>query len=328
MESLLMLVTILSLVLGTLMSLAAWRLLRQSRQHALARIDALQAMSRDAGDDDEEADEADVEPPPDAFVRPRHGGVARALAPDPAPATRFAALDDEMDAPLERPAVAAEHARAEAAPAWDAIRERPAARAATPRRRGREIDVRFAAADEPRAPGRRWAALAAVAATMVAGFTIVYALYSTDAAGALARIFSAPASASPATAEPLQLLSLRHTTDETGSFILTGLVQNPAAGQPRKGVIAVVYLFDQQGRYFAGGRTQIEVAALHPGEESPFVVRIAGAEGVARYRIGFRMEDGGVVAHVDRRGQLPGGTVEDANGDGHRVLPLPGRSEG
>jgi hypothetical protein len=33
---------------------------------------------------------------------------------------------------------------------------------------------------------------------------------------------------------------------------------------------------------------------------------------VSRYRVGFRTEEGGIVAHVDRRGQLPGGMTGDA----------------
>jgi hypothetical protein len=324
MEPLLLLVTIVSLALGVVMSLVAWKLLRHARVQSAARIEALQAMSAEPAEDDE-----------DVPATPR----ARVAVPDPAAdlprdavsAARFATLDDD-DLPIERAtpqetAPPAEPARtAEAEPAWDAIRDRPAARSAQAPRRAREIHVRFAATDEPRAPGRRWAALSAVAAVMVAGFASVYAFYSTDAAGAFGRLITA--SASPATADPLQLLSLKHVTDETGTFVLTGLVQNPASGQPRRGVVAVVYLFDQQGRYFAGGRTPLELTTFHPGEESPFVVRVSGAQDVARYRVGFRMDDGGVVAHVDRRGQLPGGTVEDATDDGERVLPLPGRSEG
>jgi hypothetical protein len=209
--------------------------------------------------------------------------------------------------------------------AWDAMRERGDARRP---RRAAEIPVHFGSVVEPPASGRRWAALAAVAAVMTAGFVSVYALYSTDISGMLSRALTA--SASPAAAEPLQLLSLKHTTDETGTFVLTGLVQNPPSGRPLRGVVAVVYLFDQDGRYFAGGKTALELSAFHPGEESPFVVTVPGAAGVARYRIGFRFDGGGVVSHVDRRGQLPGGTVEDTVDDGARVIApaMPGRSEG
>jgi hypothetical protein len=91
-------------------------------------------------------------------------------------------------------------------------------------------------------------------------------------------------------------------------------------------------LASQHGRAGSGGRRWLAVAAvalvmavsaaaiyarygpaaiavLHPGEESPFVVRVQVPGRVSRYRVGFRSEDGGAVAHVDRRGQLPDGTT-------------------
>ena len=41
---------------------------------------------------------------------------------------------------------------------------------------------------------------------------------------------------------------------------------------------------------------------LAPGSESPFVVTVAGAGDVGRYRISFRADDR-IVAHVDTRGK-------------------------
>ena len=312
MEPLLVVVTIVSLVLGALMSLVAWKLLRQQREQSAARVEALQALSAEP--------EEPIDQPPGrrsvpAFTTLEEAPLARTTAPAPDP-------PKQTEAPPQ-PAMTNQPAEDLA---WDAMRQRSTA----PRRpvAVAEIPVHFGSTVEPRAPGRRWAALAAVACVMTVGFVSVYALYTTDAAGAISRLFTA--SASPATAEPLQLLSLKHTTDDSGTFVLTGLVQNPASGQPLRGVVAVVYLFDQEGRYFAGGTTPLELTSFPPGEESPFVVKVPAAAGVARYRIGFRMDGGGVVAHIDRRGQLPGGTVEDTANDGERVLapPLPGRSEG
>jgi len=71
----------------------------------------------------------------------------------------------------------------------------------------------------------------------------------------------------------------------------------------------VVFLFDRDGNYFATGTAPLDFSLLHPGEESPFVVRVQVPGRVSRYRVGFRSEDGGAVAHVDRRGQLPDGTT-------------------
>jgi hypothetical protein len=110
----------------------------------------------------------------------------------------------------------------------------------------------------------------------------------------------------------LELLSLRHSLDANGAFTVTGLVQNPGDGLATRQIVAVVYLFDRDGNYFAGGKAALDVAALRPGDESPFVVHIPSIGRVSRYRVGFRSEEGGVVAHVDRRGQLPTGMTGDA----------------
>ena len=170
----------------------------------------------------------------------------------------------------------------------------------------------FGATAEHGAPPRRWAALAAVAVIMAAAAGTVYVVYSPSAAGMIA---SGRAAVSPEAApgsHPIELLSLRHSTDPDGAFTVTGLVQNPIDGRLARHIVAVVYLFDREGNYFASGKATLDFTALQPGEESPFVVRIPGAGPVSRYRVGFRSEEGGVVAHIDRRGQLPGGTTGDA----------------
>ena len=61
------------------------------------------------------------------------------------------------------------------------------------------------------------------------------------------------------------------------------------------------YTFDDKGSFLASGRALIDVTALAPGDESPFVVTVPVTETVARYRIGFRAEDGRVIAHIDKR---------------------------
>ena len=80
------------------------------------------------------------------------------------------------------------------------------------------------------------------------------------------------------------------------------------------GAVAVVYLFDAQGRYFATGRVALDQRILEPGTESPFSITVAAGAPVSRYRIGFRREDGAVVSHVDRRSQAPAGTTEEGTG--------------
>ena len=51
-----------------------------------------------------------------------------------------------------------------------------------------------------------------------------------------------------------------------------------------------------------------------PGRGSVFIVRLPKTSGVTRFRVGFRAQDGSVVAHVDRRGQPLPGTTGGATG--------------
>jgi hypothetical protein len=109
-----------------------------------------------------------------------------------------------------------------------------------------------------------------------------------------------------ATAEtPLELLSLHHT-QQSESLTVTGLVQNPRGGTPMSKVFATAFVFAADGTFLASGRAPLDFTTLAPGDESPFVVTVPVKGEVARYRIGFRGEDGRVIAHVDRR---TGGTL-------------------
>jgi hypothetical protein len=172
----------------------------------------------------------------------------------------------------------------------------------------------FAASDEHGAPGRRWVAVAAVAIVMAAGVGGAYSVF-----GSNARIDAAAGSVAPAAESrmpgnhPIALVSLKHDANVNGAFVVTGLVQNPADGQPLKRVEALVYLFDEQGNYFAMGRAALEFTSLEPGEESPFVIRVPTTARVVRYRVGFRLEGGGAVAHIDKRGQAPATSPESGS---------------
>ena len=167
-----------------------------------------------------------------------------------------------------------------------------------------ERSVMFPATNERPTPGRRGFMLGAVAFVMIvmaAGVGAYYLAYGKPVAAA-DRSKTDAATAPLTTADkPLELLSLGHAIDRDGTFTVTGLVQNPAGGKPLQKVVAVVYVFDRDGTYVASGRAALDYSALTPGEESPFVVRVPGSGPVGRYRVGFRFEDGGVVAHIDRR---------------------------
>ena len=113
------------------------------------------------------------------------------------------------------------------------------------------------------------------------------------------QVAGAPGTSHPDGA-PLELLSMRHQRNGT-TLTVSGLVRNPAAGGAVNGVAAVVFAFDRTGGLVASGRAPLDVRALDPGDESPFVVTIPNIADVGRYRVSFRTGHG-VVRHVDRRG--------------------------
>jgi hypothetical protein len=157
----------------------------------------------------------------------------------------------------------------------------------------------------PPAPARTsWGALIAVVAIFMAvGAGSVYALYGSAPAIAWPTLSAQPAET------PLELIALTHRRDPSGEFVVTGLVQNPAAGRATPALSAVVYVFGPDGEYFTSGTAAIEVPVLAPGDQSPFTIRLAGLTKVSRYRLGFRRQDGGAFAHVDRRGEPLAGTT-------------------
>jgi hypothetical protein len=313
MELVLISAAAISLVLAAVMSVVAWHLLRDSRERSAARVATLETLAFSGSAGSTGSSDA---PEPDVLAdfpeEPRDWDLALGTTHEEP------AWDDEPD-------LAYRPATREVAPRRSLHRpHRDSAPAFAPASAPVAVpDGMFAARASEPAPPRRWVALAAVALVVAAGSTAAYGL---SGSGPLAGL-SLPAgliSASHSTnGTPLELLSLRHGTNAAGNFTVTGLVQNPMDGREVRSVVAVVYLFDRQGRYFATGRATLEPASLHPGEESPFVVSIADVTEVGRYRVGFRFADGGVVAHVDRRGHEPDGTTGGALGDSPQaVVPV------
>jgi hypothetical protein len=295
MDILLLLITVASLGLAACMSLVAWKLRRDARRRSEARVAVLEAIAFGEEESEEERrnerDEEDdeVEASDDRFV--------------PAPIVRTAAEPDARPARSSSPR-----------PAWDA---------ALGTRLGRSITATDSESDaEPpmftpdvtaSSRGRRVLVLAAVATVMVGGVSAAYLVRGDIDWPSFATAAGATASSTREQPAPLELLSLRHTVSSPSQFTVTGLVQNPREGRSVAGLVAVVYLFDGQGRYLASGKTPIEYSSLGPGDEAPFVVTIpATSDDVSRYRVGFRLEDGAVVSHVDRRGEPPASTTGEA----------------
>jgi hypothetical protein len=271
MELMLIVVSLVSLGIATAMSVVAWKLARDSRQRSAARVEALEELAfGDLGDEAGGLVPALASGPTAAPVRPVLA-MSKAQAPV---AARFTSLDDG-------------DRRAPEAPSWDA----PAAH-------DDEADALFAPQDQ-HAPRGRWLALVGVAGMMALGAGTVYALH-TPGAFSLSGL-NTPSTDRPIINRPLELMSLRYSTDEPGFFTVSGLVHNPVGAQSLRGVTAVVYLFDDQGQYAGNGRIALDAATLDPGIDSTFMLRVKIVGPVSRYRVGFRFPDGAVVAHIDKR---------------------------
>ncbi|HYN07058.1 MAG TPA: hypothetical protein VES67_06685 [Vicinamibacterales bacterium] len=343
MESMLVVVAAVSLALAAIMSTVAWRLLRDNHHRTASRAEVLIALLQDAGS----AKPKDITPPAESTTptarpaEPVSPAPAASTTPEvprasePPPVKKPRAVPAIVDGPLHDEAIRRDGGDTDDESSWDrAFRPRvdPPSAVATEPHEPVATSAMFES-DSPRQMSMgRSLALAAAGLVILIGAGTVYALNTgrlSPFTGGDDRGDMIAASAR----QPLELLSLKHGTDETGAFVITGLVQNPIEGASLRDVVATVYLFDQQGRYFASGRARLDVSTLGAGEESPFVVKIPNAAAVGRYRVGFRLDDGGVVAHVDRRGQTPAGTSGDTIDDerGPSVATpaaTPRRSEG
>jgi hypothetical protein len=107
------------------------------------------------------------------------------------------------------------------------------------------------------------------------------------------------AAAASVTSAPLELVALRHQR-QGNALVVSGLVRNPHAGRPIRGLAAVAFTFDRQGAFLTSARAPLDFPQLVAGDESPFSISVQQSAGVGRYRISFRTEDG-VVPHIDRR---------------------------
>jgi hypothetical protein len=149
--------------------------------------------------------------------------------------------------------------------------------------------------------GHRFAVMTALGLVIAAVVLFALAAGGTRTSVRAAGTAGAPAAATAASAG-LELISLRDIR-ESDTLTITGLVHNPQSGTPLSRVTVTAYTFDDTGSFLASGRALLDVTAFAPGDDSPFVVKVPVTGAVARYRIGFRSEDGRVISHVDRRQQ-------------------------
>jgi hypothetical protein len=157
----------------------------------------------------------------------------------------------------------------------------------------------FVERDQPSPWGRRLAVIGALAAVVLAiGFGLVSSNGARTATPAPQAAVKVPAVAESV---PLELVSLRHL-QQAQTLTVTGLVQNPRTAAPLSHVVATAFVFGPDGTFLSSSRAPLDFTTLGPGDESPFVVTVPVTGVVSRYRIGFRSEDGRVIAHVDKRG--------------------------
>jgi hypothetical protein len=103
------------------------------------------------------------------------------------------------------------------------------------------------------------------------------------------------------TAAPLELVTLGHNR-EAKSLTISGTIRNPASGHKVEGLTAVVSLLDNKGGLISTKDVPLDYRALGPGEEAPFTVSVPDPGAIARYRVSFRAGTE-VVPHVDRRAE-------------------------
>lgn len=264
----LLIVTLLSGALAAVMSAIAWRVAREERQSAEARISSLAAEIH--------AERLETPPPAkeaSSGIRPTIGIRAEPPRRYPVPAQRPAARRVAMidDLPLRDAAVA-----------------------------------RIAAQEPPRltAPpssgGFRFATIATIGMSAFGALAAIAILLSpgprTAPPGPLP---SAASDSIVATVQPLELVALGHERDGE-RLTVRGVVRNPASGAEIDRLTAVVFVFNREGEFVTSTRAALDASTLHPGHESTFLIAVPNVGDVGRYRVSFRTDEQ-VVPHVDKR---------------------------
>lgn len=262
MDAVLIAVTFVSLASALAMGVFLTTLLREERRRSDARVAALIEISS------EPAIAAPIVAPAVAPASPK---------PRPVPAAAARIRLETAPPPATTPAVSP----------FDMLR--PAEPVAT-------ADL-FAEPEQSTPWLRRFAVIGALA---IVGGSVLFAATLRRSGGADVTADTPAMHQTAADASPLELVSLRHSR-EGDVLTITGLVQNPLKGSPVSNITATAVVFAPDGTFVASGRAALDYTSLAAGDESPFVIAIPVKDQVARYRVGFRGKDGGVIAHIDRR---------------------------
>ena len=272
MDIILLGITIVSLVVALVMSVAAWRLMRDEKQRSAARVAALSVA-------------ASAPEPLGQFAPP----VEKPAVKAPWARTPFDVTTAELLGPSELPLNRVANIESEPArPRQDY---------------GGQVVTHasgfLGATELPRDNGGRQKTLA-FAAVML--FVVL--------SGGLVWMMSGPEGTSAAAVgpnSPLELVSLTHAR-QNEKLAVSGLVRNPVNGKPVEHLSAVVFLFDRMGTFVTSSRANVDFLKLGAGDESPFVVSLDAPATVSRYRVSFRTDDG-IVPHIDRRSASPAPVV-------------------
>jgi hypothetical protein len=274
MDIILLGVTVISLGVALVMSIAAWRVTRDEKKRSAARVAALSLAAADGEKQVSSRHEAFESFAPE--VRPAMKAPWSAPKIVPAPITVTAAAELPLNQPRVEPVRFAEQAVSHASGF-------------------------LGAGDTPRVSGNGQKPLAFAA---IALFVVL--------SGGLVWMMSGPEGTSAAAIgpnSPLELVSLSHQR-QNNKLEVSGLVRNPATGETIEHLTAVVFLFDRMGTFVTSSKANVDFLKLGAGDESPFVVSLDAPESVARYRVSFRTDEG-VVPHVDRRSASPAATEDE-----------------
>ena len=286
MDTVLLAVTILSLAMALALAFIVARLIREERARSEARVDALSTMA--AVDVSTTTPAAPVAPAAPRVAPPPRLAPTANVAPPP----RVTSTGDLDLFPAVLPPQA-DSTSAEAVNGVSHLFEEP---------------------DAPSPWGRRFAVIGVFASIVVAIAFALASVHNGMTASPASAAGGPQPSAQPAVFDgaPLELVALHHR-QEADRLVITGLVQNPRSGRQMSHVVATAFLFGPDGAFLTSSRAPLDFTTLSPGDESAFVINVPVTGQIARYRVGFRTEDGRVIEHVDKR--APDALVQKQSGD-------------
>jgi len=290
MEPILIVVTVLALAIAAAMAVVVVTMLRHERARSDARIEALSALAAEPVLAAEEPGSASTHFAPDQVAQWRDA-VRPSIEASPSlePARPSSRIVAEPIAIRETPASRIDDIDLDADGDVDDLQIRPSVAG---------VGDLFAEPERPSPWVNRLVAIGCFAAIVLAVGVGVTRFGSRTAT--TSETAPPQTAAKAATGAPLELLSLRHS-QESDRLVITGVVMNPRTAATIAHVAATAFVFGPDGALLSSNQAPLDYTTLAPGGESQFVVSVPVTGQVARYRVGFRTEDGHVLPHVDRR---------------------------